>query len=319
MNYKWKNICIVDTIYSLFLYLLISNEIDIKRTYFYWSEGIPLEIREKFKGQSYTFFNKFKSGTHRKLYQFILYQFGAIIKWPFLKNKDLTYWGHSHLFFSSGIIRNNKMNLIEDGLMNYNKQMVPFKYLRFKRIKKIIWGPFSLKEEYIGERNFYGRIILTKNEYPKCLNKNIISVINMKNMWVMSDENKRKMINEIFNVTLNDIKVINKSSEILLTQCFSEDSYMKEEEKIRMYRELINKYCNKKSLLIKPHPREKTMYEKIFPDIPVFSKKIPAELLELNGLNLKAIYTINSTAAYNFSNSEKIIILGNEFMDKFIN
>ena len=39
-NFQYTRACIVDTIYSLFIYLLISNKEETEHTFFFFSDGI---------------------------------------------------------------------------------------------------------------------------------------------------------------------------------------------------------------------------------------------------------------------------------------
>lgn len=64
--------------------------------------------------------------------------------------------------------------------------------------------------------------------------------------------------------------------------------------------------------MIKPHPREKTNYKNIFPDIELIEGKFPLEILMLLGINFKEVITIFSTAALNFKGITNVNFIGTE-------
>jgi hypothetical protein len=60
------------------------------------------------------------------------------------------------------------------------------------------------------------------------------------------------------------------------------------------------KDIDKSKLVIKPHPRESTDYSFFFPDICVFTLKIPIQLLDMLGVRFKIAYTVSSSALVSF-------------------
>ena len=117
LNKNFNRICVINSSYSLFLYFLISSEKEIKETYYFWWNGIPKQVKDYFANQSYYYFEPSKFG---KLYRILNYHFIFPIRWPFLCKNKISIWGHDHLPFSSSVIRNHKINIIEDGIRNYN-------------------------------------------------------------------------------------------------------------------------------------------------------------------------------------------------------
>ena len=103
------------------------------------------------------------------------------------------------------------------------------------------------------------------------------------------------------------INTFKQSKSVLFTQPLSEDGAIDEETKISIYKDVIN---SDKSISIKPHPREKTDYKKLFPGNTILEHNIPIELLTLLGVKFEKSYTIFSTAVLSFPYSTEIHFLG---------
>ena len=94
---------------------------------------------------------------------------------------------------------------------------------------------------------------------------------------------------------------------IILAQPFNQgvgDEVMRE-----IYQGIINQY-NAEDVVIKTHPRDTMDYRGMFPDVMVYSKKMPAELFSLIGLYFTDAYTINSTSIFSFPKECKKHLLG---------
>lgn len=317
MKNNIERVCVVDTVYTLFLYLLISTMEEIKKTFFFFSSGIPEEIRSNFKQNSFYFDRNILS--YKTYQRFCLeMRFLAKLLWPFLRNKGLTYWGHSHLFYSCGIIQNNKLNLIEDGVANYSRFNVS-ENIRLKTLKERIFGSFYFSEEIWGLHKSCCSIYLTDLMEIDDLIKEKVIHIDVESMWNVSEEDKRIFISKIFNIDSSDLALFDDKVVVLLTQCFSEDGYCSEISKVKMYKDIIEKYCSGKKLVIKPHPRELTDYSVYFPDAIVFKKRLPMEVLLLMGAQVNNVVTINSSVSYLISKSKstEVTILGKDFLKKY--
>lgn len=104
---------------------------------------------------------------------------------------------------------------------------------------------------------------------------------------------------------------------LLLTQPFSEDTLMTEEEKIKIYRD-IQESRKGNTFIIKSHPREQTDYKKYFPEVYIMPKDFPAELFLFVDAKLKEVITVFSTAALNLKENYKVTFLGTESYPKLI-
>lgn len=298
-----KDIAILGTIYSLFLYCLIKIE-DIENTYFILGKGVPNEIYFNLKHRERVNERYLNSEISiirmlSKIYLRLKYE----IKF---RNLALKFWGHDHLPFSSEVLGNNKITLIEDGIANYSENN--FNAGKTTYIKKLlyplIYGVQSTEESF-GTSKMVESIIMT-NLKPipnRILHK--ATIINPYEIWNNLKINDKLKIYNIFNITNAELDKIHRNI-ILITQVC--DDPENQEKYLEIYKNAISKY-NNDDILIKKHPRERINYSEIFPNIQIFDKPIPLELLSLMGINFKIAMTISSTAIYNLPESTKKIFL----------
>lgn len=308
---RFNRVCVINSSYSLFLYFLLSSEKEITETYYFWWNGIPKQVRDYFSNQSYYHFEPSRFG---KLYRILNYHFIFPIRWPFLCKKEISIWGHDHLPFSSSVIRNHKINIIEDGIRNYNGIKAFNK--KNPHLYSFLYGKTILSREFCYMNDWCNAEYLTGiiPDSP-CMNSNKAKIISIKKLWEESTLVKQKIILQIFGISSEDLKNLKSKHNILLTQPFSEDNVLSESEKIQIYKNKI-KEIGITDLIIKPHPRETTDYQKYFPAIPIFNKKVPMELLLLCGVRFDNAYTINSTAIYDFPKETKLTMWGESINEK---
>ena len=145
--------------------------------------------------------------------------------------------------------------------------------------------------------------------------KDKVEIVDLKEKWNKLPKEKKEQILNIFNIDKNELEMLSKDKEkiLLLTQPLSEDGYISEDEKIKMYKDILMERGIKK-IYIKKHPRETTDYKKIFKDKKVevvnISKEFPVELLPLLGINFDKSITIFSTSAFFFKKYGKVEFIG---------
>jgi hypothetical protein len=296
MKKKINRVCIVNSAYALFLYFLISTEEEIDSTFYFVSDGIPESVRKKL--QNIHYFNQKLFGIsgqklmQKSIFALILKCFSRV-RWPFLKKSEL--YGHDHLFFSAGLIGRRQIILIEDG----PGDCIPPKRNNFLFLRRWLCGPL-VGYNWFGDNPYCKRMILTSSKESGIeRDKKATELVNIYELWKKSSQEKQKKILWLFSLNVEDVISLRGKDIILLTQWFSEDEIMTENEKIEMYRMII-KNIDKSKLVIKSHPREVTDYTLFFPDICVFTKKVPMQLLDILGIRFKVAYTVSSTAALSF-------------------
>lgn len=303
MRSKYDSLCVVDSVYSLFLFFLIKKGA-IESTLFIISDAIPEDIAKNLPNSIFfPTFRKSRFSHIRRLAYCLGYK--IFVKGRRVINyKDLEVFAQDHLFYSF-VFLTKKYNLLEDGLGNY----VIHKKSLSSRLRCILLGG----KEW-GDNLKASRVFLTGlSDIPSNLQKKV-TLINIEEMWQeLIDDDKYKILN-IFGLN-NDI-VENKIDTVLLTQPFSEENVMTEKEKVDVYNSIMVNYPG--SYFLKPHPREMTNYSAIMSnDVFVLPKSFPFQLLMLIKPP-KRVVTCFSTVAYGSFNGQ-VKIHGTEFNEKLLN
>ena len=293
-----KKICVVNTVYTLFLYFLINGV--SSDDLFIFSSAIPKSVRKNIKHVSFPFspFN-FKSNDSliKSMFTNIsvcFKQLYGILKLRFIMlfiKEEVSVYGHAHTLFSYMFYEYENAYIIEDGTVNYQKlesNFISNKLLNFLGI--YIKGS---KSGYGTHKNIK-KVYLTKDKPCEVSSK--AEVINLEQLWNELSSKEQNTILKFFNFhNCGNIDVL------LITQPFSEYKLLDKDEEIRIYSEIVEKYPN---VVIKPHPREFKDYSEIFPNISVLDKDFPLELFDLIGVKVRKVVTVSSTAAMHFQDSE---------------
>ena len=325
MSKNKKNICLVTTVYSFFLYLLIKgyNEDDI----YIFTAWFPKEVSKNvkhiqmppviFRGKKFAELNSI-SGIWKNIVGVFGYFYGylklRILLFIKTFNCDVEVYGHAQTPFSYIFFENENSNIIEDGVSNYIAEIS-----ETHKINPIIdallhiCGIYYLNmNECYGSHKNIKNVYLT-HQHDNPLIKDKVKIIDIKKLWNNLNKNDQKKFLEIFNVNIEGID-FNKKTALLLTQPLSEPGFMSFEEEINIYTEIIDKF-NDYQLIIKPHPRDTKDFEKIFPNIKIIDKYFPVEILTLININPTVVCSVVSAALYNFEKS-KIYVYDGELKNK---
>ena len=329
MSKNKKNICLVTTVYSFFLYLLIKgyNEEDI----FIFTAWFPKEISKNvkhiqlppvhFQGKKFADLNSLP-GVYKNITGFFKYFYGylklRILLFIKTFNCDVEAYGHAQTPFSYILFENKNSNIIEDGLENYTAEICePHKINPMIDFFLHVCGIYILNNcECYGSHENVKNVYLT-HEHNNPLIKDKVKIIDIKNLWNNLTNSEQKKILEIFNVNIEGID-FNKKTALLLTEPLAEGSLttITQEEEIKIYNEIIEKFSDYQ-ILIKPHPRDIKNSEKIFPNMKIIDKNFPVEILTLININPTVVCSIVSTALYNFEKS-KIYVYDGKISDEYI-
>lgn len=301
---EYNSICIVGTVYSLFLYLLITDEDKIESTLFILGTDIDSQIRKNLKYVISINKLKYKSGSwfSRFYEKFKLYHFDR----KKIKGiNNLPIYGHDHMPFSAGFIGKRNLIVIEDGLANYVQKTIVNHHNIAKRIfYPYLYGPLSVTALYGGSK-YANKVILTNMDKIPNLIKSKAKIIDPSYLWNNISESHKKRILRIFNVSKSELKALEGKKYVLLTQVCDPQS---QSELIGRYKKAICRY-NKSECLIKTHPRDIINYKEIFPDIMVYDKRIPFELLILMGCEFEIALTVSSSSVCNLPKTTKVIYI----------
>ncbi len=320
MLYKKKQIsrvCIVDTVYTLLFYYLNCSIDEFNNTFFFVSKGLPNSIIKKLP--KYHFFKKKKNFLSRFLFRLGL-RFFSRFRWSFLRKKPI--YGSDHLTFSAGIIGNRKYILLEDGpfiasyYFNYSFYQKKIKQ-RGSKTKNffvdILFGPTFLRP--FGENDQCKKIIFSNNDTHSALIGKDICINSFEQLWDDASTEKKEKILELFDINNNDIDFLSTKPIIIFTQTFFIDNTLSEDEQVRIYGKIINQYPEEQ-ILLKVHPRDPIDYSFYFPDIAIFKKILPMQLLNLLGVKFKKAVTVSSSSVLSFPYEIEIDWIGTKIHPK---
>lgn len=333
MPKEHRNICLVTTVYSFFLYLLIKgyDENDI----YIFTGWFPKEVSKNIKhiqmpkvafrdGAKMYPINSIK-GILQNIFGYCKFFYGylklRILFFIKTFNKDIDIYGHAQTPFSFMFYENENCNIIEDGLINYTPDI-----RETHKINPVIdtflhiCGIYFLNaKEALGSHKNIKTVYLT-NEFDHPLIKDKVRVINIEEMWNRLPDDEKKDILNMFNVDLENID-FDENTALILTQPLSEDRLTTFNEELEIYQEFFDEFKDS-NIIIKPHPREEKDYKKLYPNVEVIDKNFPIELLTLIGIEPKVVCSFISTALLNFKDSEIYVYKGelkNELLNNFRN
>ncbi|WP_296788297.1 glycosyltransferase family 52 [uncultured Methanobrevibacter sp.] len=321
MSKEHKNVCLVTTVYSFFLYLLIKgyNENDI----FIFTAWFPKEVSKNiphiqmppvaFRYGAKMYSTDSIKGIFQNVLGYCRYFYGYIklrILF-FIKtcNKEIDIYGHAQTPFSYMFYENENSNIIEDGLQNYNPNICETHKINpiIDKILHLCGIYFLNANEALGSHKNIKTVYLTR-EFNHPLIKDKVEVIDIEKKWNNLTDNEQNEILDIFNVNVANINFDGKTA-LILSQPLSEDNLATYEDELKIYDEFIDKFSDYE-IIIKPHPRDEKDYTKIYPNIKVIDKHFPIELLNLININPTVVCSAISTALLNFKNSEIYIYQG---------
>lgn len=130
-----------------------------------------------------------------------------------------------------------------------------------------------------------------------------------------SEEEKQELL-DLFVSGQDKIEIerLRKEADgILYTQPISEDGYVREEAKIRIYKELVEYYSKYGKIFIKVHPRDTTQYD--FAEEMILTGNYPSELLNILGVKFKFAVGL-CTSAVETANAQIKINLNERFLSE---
>ena len=319
-----KRIFLYDMDRVLLIFLLLANlesdEIiyvtyEDKKDKLKYLSGTKLILENSRMYSNYSFLNRFKMSWYikelRKANKGIL---------EAINRDEIELYGMDNLELGKRLFFDEKINVIEEGLLNYMPYNVK-ENLKKSIIKNIILFIFGLKErkDLMGYGDLVKKVYFTKGlceEIPEKL-KTKAEILDLKELWDKKSTKEKEIIKNTFGFDEKILEVVKGNTTMLFTQPISEDGILSEDEKIEIYRKIIEKYPNEK-IIIKPHPREKTDYSKCFPSCYVMKEKYPIELLTVMGVDITRAVTLFSTAAFGLGKDVKIDFYGSEVNEKLL-
>lgn len=294
-NANLKFVCIAATPYVLLLYLFTKTIEEIGSTLFVLGDSFPKPIADRLPNAVLIKAN-YKNNIQRCL-RVVRDRVAFNNKYP--KVKKLPLYGVDHTYMSDVLIGGGRIILIEDGLALYNPPVIKRSYITIL-LKKC----FVLVTEPFGRNNHCDTIIYTAMRDLN-INKELIKV-DLKKEWE-KDSQRKLFIKNLFDIVEEDLMRFRNKDVIIITQPLADYGIMSEEKAIDMYKSCIKGH-EEDRVIIKTHPHDNTDYKHYFPNIDVFFKPLPLEILSLFGIKFKEAYTYNSTAIFLLQDCHKVIL-----------
>lgn len=321
MKWFYKRVCIIDTMYSLSLYFLLTKSVEeFENTLFVVSKGIPTNIIDKLPNVIY----------EDNIYDFLLENKKLLLRlrlirclkynWRFLFAK---HYALDHLPFSSQYIGFSRYVLLEDspGFFNLADQ---YSFLVCPSVKKnFMWYLHSFLYHGVCWKNCWGQNFLCKNiiisdsrdATSLLLKKKKVTIVNLRKLWEEKEDKDKNWFLSFLGLNIHDLEKWKKAETIILTQPWITDDILTEEEYLSCYIGSIEKF-KKTGVIIKPHPRDYFDWHKHFPDLHIMNTVVPMQILCFMGLKFKRAITISSTAVSSFPSDTEIVKLGHQISPK---
>lgn len=315
-------IIVINTLYTFLISLLVTKNLE-KNLYIFMKEDMPINILNEFKRKKINikvldFINQEEKSKIKKGVNYYIQKINYLI-WAV---KILSTQNIENIFLNDDLdisipFRFFKYSILEDGTINYDKNLMEAYSERPKNLKEKIKMYIKLAPPNYKAYGFSDKVekIYLTGLAPilKELEKKV-EIINLKELWNKKSEDDKKAILEIFGV--DKIITDEMSKKILfLTQPFSEDNFITLEEEMEMYENILKNY-DMKNVIIKTHPRETKNYKLYFPKIEIVDFKFPAELFSITGAKFKKIVTVTSTSALNLAEDSELEFLGSKIHPK---
>lgn len=311
-----KNIIYISSIYSLFLVLI--KETNFDENFYFFDEKFLLENRLPFK--NYFILKNYKNNVKIVKYLKIYSTLKKVRKYFLNEFKGKNFYFQDSVNYKQFFLNNLecKCNLIEDGTASYNNKFIENEYQKnekrvYLKDKLVYFSPYKFLSYGLSKK--VDKVYLTGIlEVPKSIEKKV-EKMEIKKLWTNLSDDKKEEILNIFGIKLENLKklVEEENKILLLTQPLYEDKIITEEEKIKIYREILEKQ-NGRKIYIKAHPREKTNYKEVFKNfnIEVIENTFPIELFLLLNIKFDKVITLFSTGALNFKGKAEVEFIGTE-------
>lgn len=236
------------------------------------------------------------------------------LRWPFLKTAEI--WCYDNYSVIKALLGSRDYVFLEEGLFTYeNAEIYAGKASFFRKLQIFLEAPFGVRG--LATTNQAKRIILTGlAEIPKCYADKNLDVVSMPELWAKSDPAKKAFIMKFFELSPEDVEAMKERDVILVDQPLADDGLITRDEQAEMLRKIIADYGASR-VLLKTHYRSTMNYRELFPDVYVWDKLTPMELLTLCGVKFSQAVTVNSTAVLSFPEDMRIEWLAKDMESKY--
>ncbi|MBF0695250.1 MAG: hypothetical protein IR153_09355 [Flavobacterium sp.] len=204
----------------------------------------------------------------------------------------------------------NHFRMYEDGYGTYTQKLPAMRHFNRKYITK-----FPVLK---GHDPQIKEVVVSFPE--KVVDKVLIPKLKKLNIQALEDgireEDKCKVITSI----IGDVSVMRERATIVITQPISEDGICTENEKKKLYGDIIDAEIESGHMVyLKTHPRERTVYSYEKDGLYNLPKYFPLEVFNLSkNLMIERAVSFYSTALYNLKHVDEKVLLGEDYLQKAI-
>jgi hypothetical protein len=199
--------------------------------------------------------------------------------------------------------RNNFFRMIEDGEGNYISRIGRLQAFKRKYILNTVVGEGLDKE-----------VREIEVQFPEKLNSRISEKGKKLELKKMERELSTRDLEKILGIFMGgvDIHIEGQKKLLLITQPLSEDGYMSESQKIKLYNTMLKPYATAYTVFVKGHPRELTDYRgKLNYNVTLIPQGFPLEMFDLlKGIHFEVGITVSSSSLTNIKCVDKKIMVG---------
>lgn len=230
---------------------------------------------------------------------------------------DDIYMYHDFTRFGCYIIASSiKYNLIEDGL-DYFRVFDKFINIDLSLRRRVL-SFLNLNILHYGQSKYCKSIEVNDIKGIRISRNKVIEVPRKQLIDNLTSEEKKKIYNIFMeNKDININNDENKKILILTEPLFKDCRISSEEEQIRTYRKIIDKYNDEKyTVYIKPHPRDMTDYTKLNREHIIIEQEFPIEILNFNeDIKFNKAVTITSASIDGIKFVDNKIKLGFSYLE----
>lgn len=217
-------------------------------------------------------------------------------------------WDLSRVFYPASIYYKEceRSVFIQEGLLQYVTPVEP----RWKLIIKKLYGN---QLDYWIDKKLIGIFVQKPAGFPDYL-QNKIQLLELN----YDEIHDSKFIEDFCSIFLSkedyyELELIKKANGIIFSQPISEDKYVSESEKVRIYSDIVNYYSKEGKIVFKVHPRDETEY--VLRGAEVVRGKFPSELLKLMGIRFDFAVGL-CTSAIETVDAQNKINLNEKFLEE---
>lgn len=312
-----RNSCIVNTTYSLALYLLYMPLEEILVTRFFVGPAISSEVASHLP-YVYRFDTNDDFGRFR-FWGLVKFRLKTIFIHIFYVLGTRVY-GLDHLHFFEMVLGFKKYTLLEDAPGIFNRCLTVRSVCpRSERMSLLECVRHVLRFGVLTARTFgtngqcVNRILTDPNDVKsKVLLGRRYELVDLRNLWDAALEEKKRFVRDMFGMNAEVVSAVSGCSSLFFTQPYYNDLNLTDDE----WTSVLDPVLRRGDVAIKIHPRDSFDYAKYYPNVPVLKCSAPMQLLCLETLPFKKAITINSTAVSAMPENIEKVILGPEVHPK---